>query len=338
MSGSYLARRLSSALFTIALIVVVNFILFRAMPGSPERVILRGTPNVTPAQLEAARERWGLNDPIFPISFEEAGVVVSADNQFFKFVGATVAGDLGYSFVARGQTVGDVLAQRIWPTVILFGLGELVAIVLGLALGAYTGWRRGGGVDLVGNGVSLVLYSTPYFLLGMALLLVFATGLRWFPTFGMLTAGVTYPDLGARLVDFLAHLALPLTTVSLGLVGQYAIVMRSSIVETLSDDYVTTARGMGLSEGRILRHHALPNALLPTVSLIAINLGYVVAGAITVEVVFNWPGLGTLAVEALTARDYPVLQGVFLLLSVSVVLANLVADLIYGLLDPRVRT
>ena len=325
MSGSYLARRFGSALFTIALIVLVNFILFRAMPGSPERVILRGTPNVTPAQLEAARERWGLNDPVFP-------------DQFVAFLGATVSGDLGYSFVARGQTVGQVLAQRIWPTVILFGLGELVAIVLGLALGAYSGWRRGGPVDVVGNGISLILYSTPYFLLGMALLLVFATGLRWFPTFGMLTAGATYPDIWARLGDFVSYLALPLATVGLGLVGQYAIVMRSSIVETLSEDYVTTARGMGLSEGRILRHHALPNALLPTVSLIAINLGYVVAGAITVEVVFNWPGLGTLAVEALTARDYPVLQGVFLLLSVSVVLANLLADLVYGVLDPRVRT
>jgi len=222
--------------------------------------------------------------------------------------------------------------------VILFGLGELVAIVLGLALGAYTGWRRGGPVDYVGNGISLVLYSTPYFLLGMAFLLVFATTLHWFPTFGMMTSGAQYPGLWERLVDFLAHLALPLATVAFGLVGQYAIVMRSSIVETLSEDYVTTGRAMGLREGRILRHHALPNALLPTVSLIAINLGYVVAGAITVEVVFNWPGLGTLAVTALTARDYPVLQGVFLLLSVSVVLANLVADLVYGALDPRVRT
>jgi peptide/nickel transport system permease protein len=222
--------------------------------------------------------------------------------------------------------------------VILFGLGELVAILLGLALGAYSGWRRGGPVDYLGNSASLVLYSTPYFLLGMALLLLFGTTLRWFPIFGMLDAGRQYPDLWARAVDFVAHLTLPLVTVALGLVGQYAIVMRSSIVETLSEDYVTTARAMGLREGRILRRHALPNAMLPTVSLIAINLGYVVAGAITVEIVFNWPGLGTLAVEALQARDYPVLQGVFLLLGVSVVLANLVADLIYGALDPRVRT
>ena len=324
MGSYFLARRLMSAAITILLIVLVNFLLFRAMPGSPERVILRGTPNVTQERLEAARERWGLNKPVFP-------------DQLVAFVGATATGDLGFSFVARGQTVTEVLAQRIWPTVILFGLGEVVAIGLGLALGAYSGWRRGGPVDYVGNTVSLILYSTPYFLFGMILLLIFATGLGWFPTFGMSTAGASYDSIVERMIDFLAHLALPLITVSLGLVGQYAIVMRSSIIETMSDDYVTTARGMGLRDGRILRHHALPNALLPTVTLIAINLGYVVAGAITVEIVFNWPGLGTLTVEALSARDYPVLQGIFLILSVSVVLANLFADLLYGLLDPRVR-
>jgi peptide/nickel transport system permease protein len=325
MGSAYLVRRLASAAITILLIVFINFLLFRAMPGSPERIILRGVPNVTVERLEATRERWGLNDPLFP-------------DQFVSFLQATASGDLGFSFVARGQTVAEVLAQRIWPTIILFGLGEIVAIVVGLALGAYSGWRRGGPIDFVGNGVSLILYSAPYFLLGMILLLIFATNLGWFPTFGMLTAGATYSSPIDRLVDFLAHLALPLATVALGLIGQYAIVMRSSIIETSSDDYVTTARGMGLKDGRVLRHHALPNAMLPTVTLVAINLGYVVAGAITVEVVFNWPGLGTLTVEALTARDYPVLQGVFLLLSVSVVLANLAADMVYGVLDPRVRT
>ena len=125
---------------------------------------------------------------------------------------------------------------------------------------------------------------------------------------------------------------------TLGLVGQYAIVMRSSVIETMSEDYVTTAKSMGLTDTRVLRAHALPNAMLPTVTLVAINLGYVVAGAITVEIVFNWPGLGTLTVEALSGRDYPVLQGIFLLLSVSVVGFNLAADVIYGVLDPRVRT
>jgi peptide/nickel transport system permease protein len=319
--SNYLARRIGTAIFTIVLIVIVNFGLFRMMPGSPERVLSRN-PNVTPELIAATRARWGLDKPVFP-------------DQFVRYLAATVQGDLGFSF--RGRPVVDILAQRIWPTVILFGLGELVAIVIGLALGAYSGWRRGGPIDYLGNGVSLILYSTPYFLIGMALLLVFATGLGWFPTYGMMTAGATHAGPIDALVDFLAHIALPLTAVSIGLIGQYAIVMRASVVETLSEDYVTTARAMGLSDGRILRHHALPNALLPTVTLIAINLGYIIAGAITVEIVFNWPGLGTLTVEALSARDYGILQGIFLLLSVAVVLANLVADLVYGLLDPRVR-
>jgi peptide/nickel transport system permease protein len=319
--SNYLARRIGTAIFTIVLIVIVNFGLFRMMPGSPERVLSRN-PNVTPELIAATRARWGLDKPVFP-------------DQFVRYLAATVQGDLGFSF--RGRPVVDILAQRIWPTVILFGLGELVAIVIGLALGAYSGWRRGGPIDYLGNGVSLILYSTPYFLIGMALLLVFATGLGWFPTYGMMKAGATHAGPIDALVDFLAHLALPLTAVSIGLIGQYAIVMRASVVETLSEDYVTTARAMGLSDGRILRHHALPNALLPTVTLIAINLGYIIAGAITVEIVFNWPGLGTLTVEALSARDYGILQGIFLLLSVAVVLANLVADLVYGLLDPRVR-
>ncbi len=324
MSPRYIARRLVSAGVTILLIVLLNFVLFRMMPGSPERVLLGRIPNVTPAVIQGTRERWGLDKPLFP-------------DQFASYVTSTLRGDLGFSFKG-GRPVVDVLEQRLWPTILLFGLGEIIAIFLGLVLGAYSGWKRGGIVDHVGNGVSLLLYATPYFLLGMGLLIVFATGLGWFPTFGMQTSGRSYADIFEHLGDIASHLVLPLATVSLGLVGQYAILMRSSIMDTLTDDYVTTARAKGLSEGRILRRHAIPNALLPTVSLVAINIGYVLAGAITVEIVFNWPGLGTLTVEALASRDYPVLQGIFLLLSIAVVLANLAADFAYGLLDPRVRT
>ena len=325
MGIRYLIRRLAGAGVTIVLIVLLNFVLFRMMPGSPERLLLGRMPGVSAEVLAQTRERWGLNKPLFP-------------DQFVAFVTATAKGDLGFSYAARGRTVTDVIGQRLGPTLLLFGLGEVLAISLGLALGAYSGWKRGGAIDYVGNGVSLILYSTPYFLLGMGLLLLFATTLGWFPTYGMVDAGRTYASFFDELLDIGRHLFLPLMTVALGLVGQYAIVMRSSIVETMGEDYITTARAKGLRPGRVLRSHALPNALLPTVTLVAINLGYVVAGAITVEVVFNWPGLGTLTVDALSSRDYPVLQGVFLLLSVAVVIANLAADLLYSFLDPRVRT
>jgi len=324
VASHFLARRIVQALLTILFIVLLNFILFRMMPGSPERVLTRN-PNISAEVKLQLREKWGLDKPLIP-------------DQFVAFVASTAQGDFGLSYKYRGQPVTEVLGSRVWPTVILFGLGEIVAIVVGMGLGAYAGWKRGGAVDYVGNGVSLILYATPYFVLGMFLLVIFASSLGWFPTNGMLSAGARYPTFLHQLVDFGHHLFLPLATVSLGLIGLYSILMRSSIIGTLSEDYVQTARAKGLPDAHVLRAHALPNALLPAVTIVAIQFGYVIAGAITAEVVFNWPGIGTLTVDALSSRDYPVLQGIFLLLAVSVVVANLIADLVYGLLDPRVRT
>jgi peptide/nickel transport system permease protein len=323
VSTRYLLRRVGQAIVTIVLIVVVNFFLFRLMPGSPERALPRN-PHVSQEVQAATRERWGLDQPL-PV-------------QFARYMVATARGDLGFSTKYEGQSVIDVISSHFWPTIILFGVGEIIAVFAGFALGAYSGWRRGGPVDLVGNGLSLILYSMPYFVIGMALLLIFATELGWFPTSGMLSLGAVYQSPIDRFLDFAWHFVLPVATVALGLVGQYSILMRASVIETLGEDYVTTARAKGLSSVRILRRHALPNAMLPAVTLVAINLGYVVAGAITVEIVFNWPGLGTLTVEALDALDFPVIQGCFLILSITVVFANLVADFLYGALDPRVRT
>ena len=323
MSGRYFGRKVAQAIVTIVAIVLLNFLMFRLMPGSPDRALGRN-PNLTPEVIAAARARWGLDRPLFP-------------DQLVAYVGSTVSGDLGFSIFYRGQPVTDVVGGSVGPTVLLVGLGEVVAIAAGLLIGAYAGWRRGGLVDRIGNGASLILYSMPYFVIGMPLIIIFAAGLHWFPTSGMISPSADGGPLPAYLLDLGRHLVLPLTAVSLGLLGAYSILMRAAIIETRAEDYITTARAKGLTEGRILRSHAFPNALLPMVTLIAINLGYVIAGAITAEIVFNWPGLGTLTVEALNSRDYPVLQGIFLLVAVSVVVANFVADIVYGFLDPRVR-
>ena len=323
MNARYVGRKAGQAALTIVAIVVLNFVLFRMMPGSPERILMRN-PTLSEGVIEAVRARWGLDKPIIP-------------DQLVAYIGSTLTGDLGYSFKFRGREVTQVIADRVGPTVLLVGLAEVIAIVVGLWLGAYAGWKRGGLVDRVGNGVSLILYSMPYFVIGMPLIIIFAAGLGWFPTSGMSEIGGGERPLLDELLDIGHHLVLPLATVSLGLIGGYSILMRSSIIETRSEDYITTARAKGIGDGRVLRAHAFPNALLPMVTLIAINVGYVIAGAITAEIVFSWPGLGTLAVDALASRDYPVLQGVFLLLAVSVVVANLAADIIYGFLDPRVR-
>lgn len=322
MTGRYLGRKLLQAVATVAAIILLNFVLFRLMPGSPERATRN--PHLTAELVAQNRARWGLDKPLFP-------------DQFVNYVGDTLTGDLGYSIKYRGQPVIDVVLEAMGPTLLLIGLAELVAIIVGLTLGARAGWRRGGAVDRIGNGLSLVFYSMPYFVIGMPLIIIFAAGLHWFPTSGISTPGGD-KDLFATIWDVGRHLVLPVTAVSLGLIGAYSILMRSSIIDTRAEDYITTARAKGLSDGRILRSHAFPNALLPMVTLIAINLGYVVAGAITAEIVFSWPGLGMLTVQALDARDYPLLQAIFLILAVSVVLANFAADLVYGYLDPRVRT
>src|SRR4051812_17861113 len=322
MSGRYLGRKLAQAIVTVAAILILNFLMFRLMPGSPDRVLRN--PNLSPQVIAETRARWGLDKPLFP-------------DQLTAYIRSTLSGDLGYSIFYRGQPVSEVVGDSVGPTVLLVGLAELIAIVVGLLVGAYAGWRRGGALDRVGNGLSLILYSMPYFVIGMPLIIVFAAGLHWFPTSGMISAGAERGGPLAYLIDLGRHLVLPLAAVSLGLIGGYSILMRASIIETRGEDYVTTAQAKGLTDSRVLRAHAFPNALLPMVTLIAINLGYVIAGAITAEIVFNWPGLGTLTIEALNSLDYPVLQGIFLLVAVSVVLANFAADIVYGFLDPRVR-
>jgi len=322
VGSRYLGRKLGQAIVTIFAIVILNFILFRMMPGSPERLL--HNPHLGQEQLDALKARWGLDRPLIP-------------DQLVAYLQATATGDLGVSIKFQNRPALDVISDFLWPTVLLIGLGEIVAIIIGLTVGAYAGWKRGGVVDRVGTGTSLILYSMPYFVIGMPLIIIFAAGLHWFPTSGMSSTSISSQGFLEKIFDIGRHLVLPLATVSLGLIGSYSIIMRSAILETRSEDYMTTARAKGISEGRMLRSHAFPNALLPMVTIIAINLGYVVAGAITAEIVFNWPGLGTLTINALEERDYPVLQGIFLLLSAAVVIANLAADLLYGLLDPRVR-
>ena len=345
MGSRYLLRRVWQALVTVGFVLILNFILFRSLPGSPERILLRN-PRISAEALAAQRARWGLDEPLLPISLviDDRGIRLEdfpdslLDNQLVSYLVTTVQGDLGLSFQFRGRSVSDVIGEKMMPTLVLFGLGEVIAIVLGLGLGAIAGWRRGSSVDYGGTSLSLLLYSMPYFWLGMMLLVFFSATLHWFPTSGMVTAGARFATPVDHVLDVARHLVLPVTTVALGLIGQYALVMRSAIIEVLAEDYVQTARAKGLRSGHILRRHVLPNAMLPTVTLVAINLGYIVAGAITVEQVFSWPGLGTLTVDALRTRDYPMMQGVFLVLSISVILANFVSDLIYGFLDPRVRT
>ena len=322
MGSRYLLNKIVQAIGTIFFIVILNFVLFRMMPGSPDRVLLRN-PNVTDRVPRPRRASAGASTTRVPI-------------QLVKYIGATLQGDLGYSFQYQGLPVTEVLVR---PAV-----ADADPVRARRAdrdrgrprAGAYSGWKRGGPVDYLGNGASLVLYSMPYFVIGMFMLGIFATGLGWFPTNGMFEVGKQYETIWQQLGDFARHLFLPVMTVAIGLIGQYSILMRSSVIDTLGEDYVTTARAKGMRTTGA-PDHALPNAMLPAVTLIAINLGFVIGAPSPSRSCSTGRASGTLTVDAVSARDYPVLQGIFLLLSISVVVANLVADIVYGRLDPRVR-
>ncbi|MER9618773.1 ABC transporter permease [Mesorhizobium sp. M0207] len=318
------ARILLRAAVTLLMVATLNFILFRVIPGDPAALLLAGArTSVTAEQIEAQRQNWGLDRPLFP-------------DQVVDYLSATLRGDFGYSFKFRGRHVADLILERLAATIALVGLAQFIAVLCGVMLGLYAGWRRGGAVDYVVTGASLALYSTPSFWLGMLLVVIFSTALGWFPGYGAYSPGAISGSLDWFL-DYLRHLVLPVTAMALGLIGQYVVVARAAMSDVVTEDYMVTARAKGLTGGQMLMRHAFRNAMLPVVTLISLNLGYVVAGAITVEAVFAWPGIGGLTVEALNARDYPVLQGIFLLLGASIVVANLIADLAYGILDPRVR-
>ncbi|RWP24493.1 ABC transporter permease [Mesorhizobium sp.] len=324
MSGR-IGRILLRAVVTLLMVMSLNFVLFRIIPGDPAQLLLSGARgSVTEEQIEGLQQRWGLDRPLFP-------------DQVAAYIAATLRGDLGYSFKYRGEPVVDLLLERLPGTIALVGLAQLVAIVCGVLLGIYAGWRRGGAIDNIATGLSLALYSTPSFWLGMLLVVIFSTGLGWLPGYGAYSPGAADLDLEDWLTDRVRHFLLPASTLALGLIGQYVVVARAAMSDVVTEDYMITARAKGLTSGQMLMRHAFRNAMLPVATLVTLNLGYVVAGAITVESVFSWPGIGSLTVEALNARDYPTLQGIFLLLGISIILANLVADLSYGLLDPRVR-
>ena len=315
MGLRYVAAKVGWALLTLWFILTVNFFLFRIMPGDPVALLAR-SQRLSQEALDRQRQLFGLEQPV-PL-------------QYLTYLRETLRGSMGVSILS-GQDVLAMVAERIWPTVLLVGLGTLIAAIVGVTLGMRAGWRRGSGLDNGSVFGSLFLYATPEGWLGMMLLILFAGALGWFPA-----GGYSSVDSGG-VGDVASHLALPVLTLALGYVGQFFIVMRASMIDTKQQDYVLLARAKGLTDAAVRRRHAAPNAMLPSITLIVLSFGFVLGGAIVIETVFSWPGLGLLTYLAIQQLDYPVLQAVFLLSSAAVIAANLVADLVYGYLDPRVR-
>jgi peptide/nickel transport system permease protein len=316
----FLVKRAIFAVITIFAVISVNFIIFRIAPGDPVRLLFRH-PGARQEKMDEIRAEFGLDKPLWV--------------QFVIYVQQLFRGNVGYSFF-RKRPVLEVIAARIPQTVLLVGTAAIIATFLGVALGAFAGWRRGSKTDLSILSFSLVTYSIPTFCMGLILLLLFAFIFPIFPLGGMTTpaSGLTGFEYWK---DVFWHMFLPLISMVFWYLGEYVLITRSSMLDVLTQDYITTARAKGLKEFAILKGHALRNALLPVVTIAGLELGFVVAGAIEVETVFSWPGVGRLLYDSVMKRDYPVLQGIFLIMTITVILANLVVDLIYGVLDPRVK-
>jgi peptide/nickel transport system permease protein len=323
--GRYVLGRCLGALGSLAFMMVVSFFLFRVMPGDPARTLGRGR-FTTPEQLEEFNRTYGLDQPL--------------PQQFVTFLKNTVSGDFGISLRYR-VPVSDLIVDRMWPTLLLVGTATILAGVIGIWLGVRGAWDRGGKFDNISTGASLTLYAMPEWWLGLMLIAAFAVGVGpipgFFPTGGLHSVDAD-PSSVMGVLDTIRHLTLPVVTLTLAYLADYALIMRSSLLDELGEDYLTTARAKGLRDVQVRNRHAVRNALLPTTTVVALSLGFVVTGAITIETVFSIPGLGLLATEALSVPDYWVLQGTFLVASIGVILANLAANLVYGLLDPRVRT
>lgn len=336
----YIGRKMGWALVTIAFVLTLNFFLFRVLPGDPARAGVRD-PRLTQEAVEAIRVRFGLDKPVIncfqslnPVEFGDCAVN-PLDTQFFIYMGNLLRGEFGISYHTN-RPVSTMLGEMLWNTLLLIGLGQILAIILGMALGIVAAWRSRTAVDYGALLFSLTAWSLPTFWLGIILLFI-GTSNWGLPIGGRITPGMVYDTTWERWLDIGRHLILPTLTFTIVFLGEYMLIMRSTLLDVLSEDYILTAKAKGLSTFQILREHALQNAMLPMVTIIALNLGFTVSGAIQIETVFSWPGLGGAIFTAVQRRDYPMLQGAFLLIAVSVIFANLVADILYSYLDPRVE-
>jgi peptide/nickel transport system permease protein len=321
----YLVKKLAGAVLSFAVLLVIGFVIFSLMPSDPLETLTRGRPT-SAAQLAFLRKQLGLDQP--------------AIERFASFAWNMVQGHLGYSWQFQ-EPVATLVGQRLGPTLLLTGSAMVVSAIAGLWLGIRSGWRPGSLLDRAASGVSLAFWSVPTFWLGLILLAGLSVGFgpvpALFPAGGMSTPGTAGGLAPSHILDVVRHLVLPCLTLSLVIFAQYVAIMRSSVIDELGNPYLLTARAKGLRDAEVRRRHAVPNALLPTVTVIFLQLGGLVTGAITVEAVYSWPGLGYLTYQALQIPDLPLLEGTFIVFSASVIVMNMLADIAYRYLDPRVR-
>jgi len=326
----YIIIKVTYTLITIILIVAFTFFLFYIMPGDPSTILLgkTGFGRLTPGHgseatslVQFIREFYGLDRPLY--------------EQFLLHLWHFFTGNWGTSITVHpGASVSDIILYPLLNTIFLCGIATLICAYIGIKIGSFSAWNRGKLSDVALTGISLTLYSVPSFWLGILLLLLFAV---WIPIFPLGHAGGEGPNLLMAIMDKIHHLILPLVTYVLTDFAAFSLTMKSSLTDVLTEDYIVTAKAKGLNQPKIHKKHAMPNAMLPMITVIAYQLGYVLMGAIVIETVFSYPGIGLLTYDALIKRDYPLLMALFLIISTGMVIANAIADILYRYFDPRVK-
>lgn len=322
----YVVKRTINAVAVVFIVVILNFFLFRILPGNPAAFLVN--PNMRLEAREAILRLWGLDRPLY--------------EQFLTYFVNLLTGNLGTSFSSAKPVTAELL-ERLPNTILLLGSATIIYIVMGVALGVVAVSKRGTRTDLTTVGVGLFTQALPVFFLGLLLLLLFGyylpvatDGLINFPLAGTISRPPPRDQLG-YVLDVLWHLALPLTTLVVINFGGYVLVIRNLMIDALSQDYITTAKAKGLDERAILYRHGLRSILPPVVTIVGLSLAGVVGGAVITETIFSWYGVGRYLYDAVLGYDYPVMQGTFFFLAVVTILANYAVDLVYGLLDPRIK-
>lgn len=315
-------RKVANSTITLVLVAILNFFLFRVIPGDP-LMRLRDNPRLSEEFREKMIEQFGLDQPIYV--------------QFVEYMKNVFVLDFGNSFTQPLTPALDIILGNLKYTLILTGTSSILMIAIGMLIGIIAAWKRGSAFDTGSMAFSLFFYAMPTFWFAMMLIVVFATELRWFPSNSAMSYGTDLEFTFESIKDLLHHLVLPAISLTVGSIAAFSLIMRGSLIDVMTEEYITTARAKGLKEGQVLRHHAVPNAMLPMVALIAIDLAFVVGGAFQTEVVFDYPGIGWLTVEATFQKDFPLLEGAFFILAIVVIAANLVADILLVYLDPRIK-
>lgn len=318
--GKIIIKRGVNAIILIFIVMTINFFLFRLVPGNPVLMII--SPDMTLEARQTLFIKYGLDKPLHI--------------QYVTYIQEVFKGNLGISFVYN-KPVLDLVFERVPATILLLLSSYIITVILSIALGLVAAWKRGSKFDISLIVFGLSLHSMPTFWMGGLLLMYFSVNLGLFPITGLSTPWLVHENVYSYIKDIAYHLFLPMMALGIGNIGGMFFITRNSLLDIFSEDYIITAKSLGLKDKTILFHNVLRNAMLPLTTVILIRLGFIIGGAVTTEMVFTWPGVGLLIYWSVMAQDYPVLQGAFLIITISAVFANYIAEIIYGYLDPRIR-